>query len=93
MTTVLTYIGAIIVLILIVIAFACLILTLQWLAWFHWRSCKHCNHTMEYKGLKPDDGNGHYLFHCPNCGAWEQISKEEFLRSCDESCNPNENAL
>jgi uncharacterized C2H2 Zn-finger protein len=35
---------------------------------------------MEYKGLKEDDDNGHYLFYCPKCGAWEQVPKEEFFK-------------
>ena len=45
---------------------------------------------MDYKGLREDENNGHYLFHCEHCGAWEEIPKEEFIRSCDRDCNPNE---
>jgi hypothetical protein len=36
---------------------------------------------MEYKGLKEDNEGGHYLFHCPHCGAWEQIPKNVFLKN------------
>jgi uncharacterized C2H2 Zn-finger protein len=51
---------------------------------------------MEYKGLKEDNDNGHYLFHCPKCGAWQQIPKEQFFRDVEESeaANPyNNNVL
>lgn len=48
---------------------------------FHCRACKYCGHHMEYKGLKEDDKDGHYLFHCHHCGAWEQIPKNIFLRN------------
>ena len=48
---------------------------------FHMHPCKHCGHSMEYKGLKEDNEDGHYLFHCPNCGAWEQIPKNVFLKN------------
>jgi uncharacterized C2H2 Zn-finger protein len=44
---------------------------------------------MEYKGMKEDDNNGHYLFHCPKCGAWEQVPKEEFFRQCDNPVDEN----
>ena len=32
-------------------------------------------------GLRDDENCGHYLFHCENCGAWQQIPKEEMLRT------------
>ena len=67
-----------------------LLVTINFLKFFYWHKCKHCHHTMNYKGLKEDDNNGHYLFHCPKCGAWEQIPREEFIHSCDKDCNPNE---
>lgn len=31
---------------------------------------------MSYKGLKEDNENGHYLFHCDKCDSWEQVSRE-----------------
>ena len=36
---------------------------------------------MKYKGLKEDSGSGHFLFHCPHCGAWQQIPKDIFLKN------------
>ena len=51
----------------------------QYLAWFCRRPCKYCGHTLEYKGLKEDSDKGHYLFHCPKCGSWEQIPCEKFI--------------
>ena len=70
--------------------FAFAIIGVQLLVWFQMRPCKHCGHTLEYKGLKEDSDNGHYLFHCPKCGAWEQIPKEEFFRQHDCEHYPNE---
>ena len=50
---------------------------------------------MEYRGLKDDNNNGHYLFHCPKCGAWQQIPREQFLRDLDdgEAVNPYKDSL
>lgn len=90
MMTVLNIIGWIVALLFMLVLFACTIFVFQYLCWFHWRPCKHCGHNMEYRGLKEDSDNGHYLFHCPKCGAWEQIPREEFLRDCDKSMNPND---
>lgn len=74
----------------ILIAFAAFfIFGLHYISWFHWRPCKHCGHSMEFKGLKPDENNGHYLFHCPKCGAWQQIPKEDFFRQIDEASISN----
>lgn len=80
-------IGYICLLILVLIAFFAIIIGAHYLSWFHMRTCKHCSHHLEYKGLKEDKGEGHYLFHCPHCGAWEQIPKEEFFRE-DSNCKP-----
>ena len=87
---VLKIIGAVIAFTVAVIFFAFFIVGIHYLVWFHRRSCKYCNHTLEFKGLKEDDGNGHYLFHCPECGAWEQIPKEEFFRDVNRGFNPHE---
>ena len=73
----LTVIGFIIDAVIMVAAFACLIVVLQYIMWFHGKRCKHCKHTMEYRGLKPDENNGHYLFHCPHCG--DGIVKETYI--------------
>ena len=85
--------GSILAAIGLVLLAAFLIITSQYLLFFKWRLCKRCNHNMEYKGLREDSDNGHYLFHCPHCGAWEQIPKEEFYREIDRGFNPNENML
>ena len=58
-----------------------LLLVLPYIFHFHMHSCKHCGRSMEYKGLKEDNEGGHYLFHCPHCGAWEQIPKNVFLKN------------
>lgn len=93
MTTLLSIIGCIIAAVFLIVLFACSVFVAQYFVWFHWRLCKYCHHSMEFKGLKEDSDNGHYLFHCPKCGAWEQIPKEEFLRDCDKSMNPNDSQI
>ena len=74
----------IIIALLFIIGSAVIIFTLHYFSWFHWRPCKHCGHHMEYKGLKEDTGDGHFLFHCPHCGAWQQIPKQEFLHEIEK---------
>lgn len=93
MTTILTAMFFVIGVIICVFGFTFMYIAIVYISWFRWRRCKHCNHTLEYKGLKPDNENGHYLFHCPNCGAWEHVPKEEFIRSIDKGFDPNRDDL
>lgn len=72
--------GAIVVSLFLIFGAASLFVFIQYITFFRFRSCKHCKHTMEYKGLKEDDADGHYLFHCPECGAWEQVPRSEFFQ-------------
>jgi hypothetical protein len=90
MMTILTYIWYVLLAVFVLIIFLSLVIGFKLLVWFSYRVCKHCHHTMDYKGLREDENNGHYLFHCEHCGAWEEVPKEEFIRSCDKDCNPNE---
>ena len=87
--------GFIVAVVFFIVIIVCSILVLHCLSWFHWRPCRHCGHHMEYKGLKEDDKEGHYLFHCPYCGAWEQIPKEEFFRDMikEDYTNPYRDKL
>lgn len=75
---VLKIIGIMLLAILLIIVFVAFTLATRIYVLCNRHKCKHCKHYMEYKGLKEDTNNGHYLFHCPNCGAWEQIPKEDF---------------
>lgn len=90
MMTVLSVIWFVILSVLLVAIFAILLFVLHSYVYFHWRICKHCHHTLEYKGLKDDDADGHYLFHCPHCGAWEQVSRQKYMRDVDRGFNPND---
>jgi hypothetical protein len=85
MATALNIIGFIFAALCLIVLFACFTFILHYLSWFHWKPCKHCGHNMEYRGLKEDNENGYYLFHCPKCGAWQQIPKEQFFRDVEES--------
>ncbi len=59
---------------------ACLVfLVFPYILLLRMNTCKYCGHIMEYKGLKEDNDKGHYLFHCPHCGAWQQIPEEELF--------------
>ena len=89
MSNILTFFGAIVFALALILLMAFIFLSMQFLLFFKWRKCNHCHHTMEYKGMKEDDNNGHYLFHCPKCGAWEQVPKEDFFRQCDNPIDEN----
>jgi peptide subunit release factor 1 (eRF1) len=89
MMAILSLLGYVLLAVLAVIVFMFLVVGLKFVTWFYLRHCKHCHHTMDYKGEKEDDNNGHYLFHCPKCGAWEQVTKEQFVREWDKDCDPN----
>ena len=89
MSTAVTIFGAVIIGLSIIMLAAFGYISLQFLLFFHWRKCKHCNHNMDYRGFKDDDDNGHYLFHCPECGAWDQVPREEFFRQCDNPVDEN----
>ena len=79
METMLSIIGYILLAVVGIMLFLFLIVGLKLLVWFNFRPCKHCGHTLKYRGLNGD--NSHYLFYCPHCGAWEQISKNVFLKN------------
>lgn len=76
----LTILGGIIGMLAFIIVAAFCTIAFQYLLFFKWRNCKHCHHHMDYGGLKEDNDNGHYLFHCPHCGAWEQVPREAFFK-------------
>lgn len=78
---------AIVAIVAVMILF-CIIVGYKLIAKFEFRHCKYCKHTMEYKGFRDDDNNGHYLFHCEHCGAWEQVPKEELIGNCNLDCSP-----
>lgn len=89
MMTVLNILGYILTAIVVVVVLVLIVIGLKFIVWFNYRPCKHCGHNMVYRGLKEDDNNGHYLFHCEHCGAWENVPREEFTLNCDKDCNPN----
>ena len=72
------------VVICIVFIFALAFIGSQLLIQFNCRKCKFCHHIMDYKGLREDNNNGHYLFHCPKCGAWEQVPKENLFHDTEQ---------
>ena len=93
MTTVLNTLGIIFLVIFVAIAIACIIFVVHFYVYFHCRLCKYCHHTLEFKGMKDDDEGGHALFHCPHCGAWEQVSKQDFFRDVDKGFNPHDSTI
>ena len=90
---VLKIIGIMLLAILLIIVFVVFTLAPRLYVLCNRRKCKHCKHYMEYKGLKEDNNNGHYLFHCPNCGAWERIPKEDFYYNTNKDFKYNEPTL
>ena len=90
MSAILTFIGSIIIISGFVFLLAFTYIGIQFFLFFYWRKCKHCHRkNMEYKGLREDSANGHYLFHCPKCGAWEEVPREAFFRQCDNPISEN----
>ena len=84
MMTILSFMGYVLLAACFILLVVAIILGTHYLFWFKFRSCKYCGHTMEYKGLRGEEGSGHYLFHCPKCGAWEQLSQEKFLKEIEK---------
>ena len=60
-----------------VVAIGVLILLGRFLFLFNYRPCPHCSHTMRFRGEKERTSGNIYLFHCPNCGAWEEVPKKK----------------
>lgn len=89
MSSILNIIGFVLLGILVILVICVLVFSLHFLVWFQWRTCKYCGHFLEYKGLKEDDEEGHFLFHCPHCDSWEKVPKKDFLNDIDEGYNPN----
>lgn len=79
MTVTLNFIGYILLAVLLLLFVIACISIIQYLYTFYCHKCKHCGGIMEYKGLKEDMDNGHFLFHCSHCGAWEEIPKNEIF--------------
>lgn len=80
----LTIFGTIIAAVCFILLAAFLVVFFHYFVFFRWRSCKHCHQTMDYRGGKGDNDDEYYLFHCPKCGAWEKVPKEEFYRQCEK---------
>ena len=70
-------IGYIIVGIIFVAVILVLVLFGRFILLFNHRPCPHCSHSMEYKGEKHHADGDIYLFHCPKCGAWDEVPKAE----------------
>lgn len=60
-----------------VVAILVLVMFGRFILLFNHRPCPHCNHSMEYKGEKQRTEGNVYLFHCPKCGAWDEVPKAE----------------
>ena len=72
-------IGVIIIIVLVCIAFYAFINIIKFFLLFYARHCKYCDHTMDFKGYHTDKGEHYYTFHCPHCGAWDKVKRDELL--------------
>ena len=77
---VLNVLFSILILVLLGILLAGLIIVVRVTYALCHHTCKHCHRVMDYKGLKENDKESHHLFHCPHCGAWEQVNKGDFYK-------------
>ena len=47
---------------------------------FYHHKCPYCGKNMHYRGTKDDKEKGNvYLFECPKCKAWDNVSITSFL--------------
>lgn len=90
MTSVFNIIGLVLLALVFICLAALLVVGLHFWLWFHCRSCKHCHHTLEHKGLQEDADGDYYLFHCPHCGAWEKVPRDEFFCDFEKGCNSSD---
>ena len=53
-----------------------------WIKFKYYRKCPYCEHNMTYQYRRVDtDGDTEcYVFHCPCCGAFENVTPIEMLR-------------
>lgn len=83
MTTVFTIIGGAIACFVAIVLLGCFVFTVQYIWLYKFHKCPHCGHRSQFKGFKEDDNNGHFLFYCTKCRAWETIAKEDFFRDSE----------
>ena len=77
-------VGCIILGIVLVAIIVILVLFGRFVLLFNHRPCPHCYADMTFRGEKERKEGNIYLFHCPKCGAWEEVPKEELDgRVCD----------
>lgn len=44
----------------------------------NWHKCPRCGKKMKLSHIHEEYGHHYYKFHCPYCGAWDEIEAEEF---------------
>lgn len=89
MSTLLTIFGTLVCVVILILLVAFAHIGIHFLTFFYWRNCNYCGHRMKYRGVKEYPKGDCYIFYCPKCGAWEEISKHEFTKSiCEDEYRP-----
>ena len=72
--------GIIILSTIVIIVF--LNILIGWIHFKYFRKCPYCNHRMkyQYKRLDKDGDIECYVFRCPHCGAFENVTPIEMIR-------------
>lgn len=68
------------ILIIIIAVIYVIALILAYLIRFKIKPCKHCGSFMVFRGEHERPDGNVYLFQCPKCKAWEEVSVKEFNR-------------
>lgn len=74
-------IGVIAIGIVAVIVCAALVLMAHLYKLYNCHECKHCGHYMTYKGTHAREDGNICLFHCKNCGVWEEVPISEIVKT------------
>lgn len=67
-----------------IVLLTCVIFTGSYLNYINHFKCKKCGNTMKYKGVRKNNEDEEFMFHCEKCGAWEQVPFSKVLESNKE---------
>jgi hypothetical protein len=72
----------IVIALLVFVAILFITILAGWVRFKYFRKCPYCHKRMhyQYKRIDKDGDTECYVFHCPHCGAFENVTSIEMLR-------------
>ena len=72
----------IVIALLVLVAILFIAILAGWVRFKYFRKCPYCHKRMhyQYKRIDKDGDIECYVFHCPHCGAFENVTPIEMLR-------------